>query len=346
VTFYAQPEFSKNRVDQAGARAAQGQASDEDIQVIENWRASHAQLLNTFKQILYNRRRKVDADIVQRLKRRPTIINKLGRNPAMRVRLSQMQDIAGCRVIFQELDDLYDFKKLMDNGSFSHELRYEKDYIKEPKEDGYRGIHQIYSYNVEPRKARAGNDQPWNGMRVKIQYRTLVQHSWATAVETIGLLTTNNPKFNQGNEDFISFFRVCSELIARYYEDRPAALPALTKRELVNEFRRLDNETHIFNIFERVNAKVEDERFEKTSILIFYYSDEGVQSTVEVRSYDSINVALRDYGDLENNLVGKADVVLVKAEGKESMRSAYRNYFADTADFIGYVREAVNAFSS
>jgi ppGpp synthetase/RelA/SpoT-type nucleotidyltranferase len=344
MSFYAQPAYSKNRVDQAGVRATQGQASDEDITVIENWRASHAQLLNTFKQILYNRQRKVEANIVQRLKRRPTIINKLARDPGMRVRLSQMQDIAGSRVICQEFDDLYAFKALMDQGGFSHVLRYEKDYIKDPKPDGYRGIHQIYSYHVEPRKRRAGADQPWNGMRIEIQYRTLVQHSWATAVETIGLLTTNNPKFNQGNEDFIAFFTVCSELIARHYENTTASLPHLSNRELVDRFDSLDRETHIFNIFERVNARVEDERFEKTSILIFYYSEIGENNRVEVRSYESVNAAIRDYNDLEGRLAGEADVVLVKAEGKESMRSAYRNYFADTAEFIGFVKEALNAF--
>ena len=232
----------------------------------------------------------------------------------------------------------------MDQGEFSHVLRHEKDYIREPKPDGYRGIHQIFSYNVEPRKRRAGAEQPWNGMRVEIQYRTLVQHSWATAVETIGLLTTNNPKFNQGNEDFIAFFRVCSELISRYYENTTASLPYLSKRELVDRFEVLDRETHIFNIFERVNAKVEDERFEKTSILIFYYSEIGDNNLVEVRSYESVNTAIRDYNDLEAKLAGEADVVLVKAEGKESMRSAYRNYFADTAEFIQFVREALIAF--
>ena len=151
MSFYAQPGYSRSRVDAAGRRAALGHQSAEDVTVIENWRASHAQLLNTFKQILYNRQKKIAANIVQRLKRRPTIIDKLTRDPKMRVRLSQMQDIAGCRVIFQDLHDLNAYKKLMDDGSFSHTLLYEKDYIEEPKDDGYRGIHQIYSYNVEPR---------------------------------------------------------------------------------------------------------------------------------------------------------------------------------------------------
>lgn len=340
MAFYAEPEFSKARVDQAGVRAGNGQETPEDIAVIENWRAAHAQLLNTFKQILYNRAHKVPGVVVQRLKRRPTIINKLSRDPQMSVRLSQMQDIAGCRVIFDELDDLYRFKELMDSGNFAHQLRYEKDYIKEPKDDGYRGIHQIYSYQVEPRKGHASENQPWNGMRVEIQYRTVAQHTWATAVETAGLLTANNPKFKQGSPAFVDFFRVCSEMIARYVEKRNSSLPDVPNQSLVDEFERLNGETHILDIFENVNAQVTGESFEKTSILIFYFDQDDTESRVEVRSYDSINAGIRDYNELEKELSGRADLVLVKADAQESMRSAYRNYFADTAEFVNLVRAA------
>ena len=309
--------------------------------VIENWRAAHAQLLNTFKQILYNRVRKTPSFLVQRLKRRPTIIDKLSRDPSTSVRLSQMQDIAGCRVIVDNLDHLYQFKKLMDEGQFNHELKYEKDYIKEPKSDGYRGIHQIYQYQVEPRKGHASEHQPWNGMRVEIQYRTVSQHIWATAVETAGLLTTNNPKFKQGSKSFVDFFAVCSEMIARYAENSNSCMKSATNSHLIDEFNRLNAETHVIDIFENVNAQVTGDKFDKTSILIFHSEDSEGGSRVEVRSYDSINVGIRDYNILEREFSGKADLVLVKADAQENMRSAYRNYFADTTDFVQTIRSAM-----
>lgn len=343
MAFYAEPEFSKARVDQAGIRAAHGSETSDDIRVIENWRAAHAQLLNTFKQILYNRAHKVPGVVVQRLKRRPTIINKLSRDPKMSVRLSQMQDIAGCRIIFDDLKGLYHFKTLMDTGNFAHKLRYQKDYIEDPKSDGYRGIHQIFSYQVEPRKGHASENQPWNGMRVEIQYRTSAQHTWATAVETAGLLTANNPKFKQGSSSFVEFFRVCSEMISRLVEGRTSCLPTLPNAHLVEEFERLNAETHIIDIFENVNAQVTGEAFEKTSILIFYLDQEDKESRVEVRSYDTMNIGIRDYNNLEKELAGKADLVLVKADAQESMRSAYRNYFADTHEFVNMVRSAAAA---
>ena len=49
-------------------------------------------------------------------------------------------------------------------------------------------------------------------MLVEIQYRTHVQHAWATAVELVGLVTESDPKFDRGNPDFIEFFKLSSEI--------------------------------------------------------------------------------------------------------------------------------------
>ena len=227
MSFYPQPRFSKSRIDTAGYRFAAGEQTAEDLQVLENWRASHAHVMNTFRQILYNRLKKAPAKFVQRLKRSPTIIDKLSRDPRMAVRLSQMQDIAGSRLIFENLQNLRQFRMLMSEANFSHQLRWSKDYILGPKDDGYRGVHDIYGYNVQPKKGRAGEDQPWNGLRIEIQYRTNIQNVWATAVETAGHLTSNNPKFHKGSEAVIDFFRVCSELLARSFEDATGPMPGM-----------------------------------------------------------------------------------------------------------------------
>lgn len=42
------PEFSKSRINKAGQAIGAGTASAEDIDALENWRASHAYVLNTF----------------------------------------------------------------------------------------------------------------------------------------------------------------------------------------------------------------------------------------------------------------------------------------------------------
>lgn len=131
-------------------------------------------------------------------------------------------------------------------------------------------------------------------------------------------------------------------MIARFIEERTSCLPSLTNKELVDEYDRLNSETHIIDIFENVSAQVTGQEFEKTSILIFYFEGHGQESRVEVRSYDSMNLGIKDYNQLEKELAGTADLVLVKADAQESMRSAYRNYFADTAEFVNMVRSAAD----
>ncbi|MDX5299682.1 MAG: RelA/SpoT domain-containing protein, partial [Gammaproteobacteria bacterium] len=78
------------------------------------------------------------------------------------------------------------------------------DYIKRPKSTGYRGIHDVYSYDVNSK-----NGDKYRGLLIEIQYRTLVQHAWATAVEVIGFITENQPKFQQGDQRYLECIPVC-----------------------------------------------------------------------------------------------------------------------------------------
>jgi putative GTP pyrophosphokinase len=235
---YETPRYSKGRVDKAGQRIGTPEQTDEDLEVLENWRASHANILNTFKTLLYNRARHFNVQIAQRLKRRPTIIDKLTREAQMR--LSRMHDIAGCRVIFSDLIDLYSFRDEMHEARFDHKRRGVDDdrwnYIDRPKDSGYRGIHDVYTYHVEPKKGRAAEKQPWNGMLVEIQYRTKIQHAWSTAVELAGLVTENNPKFDRGSDDFIEYFRLVSEMFARVFEGGNSCFPNMSDEKLLDGY--------------------------------------------------------------------------------------------------------------
>lgn len=52
-----------------------------------------------------------------------------------------MQDIAGVRVILNDLKELRLLESKLRSHNFKHELKNDKDYINNPKESGYRGIH-------------------------------------------------------------------------------------------------------------------------------------------------------------------------------------------------------------
>lgn len=62
------PEYSKNRVNTAGDAVRRGNLTQDDEAVIENWRASHAYILNTFQATLRRHIKGSNITIAQRLK--------------------------------------------------------------------------------------------------------------------------------------------------------------------------------------------------------------------------------------------------------------------------------------
>lgn len=338
---WVSPKFSKSRVNRAGEAIGAGNASAEDIEVMENWRASHAYVLNTFQATLRNRTRDTAAVVGTRLKRRATIENKVRRYPDMR--LARMHDIAGCRIIFDTVEKLLDFRNDLHNARFNHRRRGADNeerwnYLVNPKPDGYRGIHEVYEYDV---KSEGG--KTWNGLNVEIQFRTFAQHAWSTAVEVAGLLTLNKPKFGQGSQELLEQFQIASELIARYYEGSTACLPDLAISRLKYKFHECENHTRIIDLFRRVNTKVVDIDFRKNNILVFPYvkvEDENA-SDLEIYSFDNVFRAIDRYNQLEEKMSDNADVVLVRADSFDNMKVTFRNYFADTTEFVQMLQNAL-----
>jgi putative GTP pyrophosphokinase len=103
------PEYSRKQVQRAGDTLVAFENADEDspeIQdwyaaflVLTNWRACHGYPINTFQATLRNKLKKIDRDalVAQRLKRTPSILNKLSRIKGMN--LARMQDIGGLRAV-------------------------------------------------------------------------------------------------------------------------------------------------------------------------------------------------------------------------------------------------------
>jgi ppGpp synthetase/RelA/SpoT-type nucleotidyltranferase len=216
-TGWVKPEFSKKRVRKAGQRIRAGTATEEDWKVLDNWRRAHAYVLNTFQMRLRSTRKRFGSDVqvAQRHKRLPTIIDKLTREPGMQ--LDRMHDIAGCRAILPDIKSLERFRKIfLDTRSKHRHINANDDrynYIKRPKDSGYRGIHDVFETILESKSGSV-----WNGLRVEVQFRTRYQHAWATAVETVDLLNGERAKFGQASPQLQRFFKVASELIARAHE--------------------------------------------------------------------------------------------------------------------------------
>lgn len=338
------PEYSRSRVNSAGRAVRNGAASSEDHHIIENFRASHVHVLNGFQASLRNRAKDKDVAVAQRLKRRTTIYDKLTRRPNFS--LTEMQDIAGCRLIFKNIEDLAGFRSAYHRARFAHKLLSADDrynYIDLPKSDGYRGLHDVYEYC-----ARDIQGQPWNKLRIELQYRTIYQHAWATAVEVAGLLTGNEHKFGRAANEYAEFFCLASELISRTYEARSSCRPAMGLKDIAGELVRIDHSIGILNLFRQYNGIAPNIRvLDRNAILIFNKRPTGDQERTKVLRFTSFSEAVKKLEKLEEaNFVDgdPYDVVLVRSVGKEgqgSIQSAFRNYFADTRDFLIYIDQAL-----
>lgn len=131
----------------------------------------------------------------QRLKRDPQILNKLGRFRSMR--LTQMEDIAGCRAILPggapEVTGV--LKRIRRNWNV---IRVD-DYVASPKNTGYRALHVVVRRDDHP---------------VEIQLRTPFQHEWAEAVERWAARTRFALKDGEGPPELLTYLELVAWAIS------------------------------------------------------------------------------------------------------------------------------------
>ena len=113
--------------------------------------------------------------ISTRLKTNASIIKKMHkRNLSMTLAVMRenIHDIAGVRVICSYIDDIYMLAQALKAQS-DITLISEKDYIKEPKETGYRSLHLVVSVPVFFASHKTD-------MTVEVQIRTIAMNFWAS----------------------------------------------------------------------------------------------------------------------------------------------------------------------
>lgn len=340
-----EPQYSKSRLDRAGESFRNNTQSEEDTRILENWRAAHAYIINTFQANLRNRARLSNALVGQRLKRKPTILDKLKRFPKMQ--LSRMHDIAGCRVVFDSVDELLEFREQISQSRAKHKritaTRDQFNYIKDPKSSGYRGIHDVYKY-----RAMTESGSKWDNLLIEIQYRTRVQHAWATAVETADLLTRSRGKFSEANAEYEEFFRICSEILARYHEEMNSCLPNINEKQLIMRLYEIEHNQKILRLLKNTN-KISPNKFSgaidrgKNVVLIYpFLRDKTSKFILQVNSFSTAHDAIKCYEEKEKQWKDAADVVLVMSKDVNTLMKVFQNYFTDTKDFIKYIERATS----
>ena len=110
--------------------------------------------------------------VTGRIKSVDSIKEKMVRRQLTEDRLDEMEDIAGVRIMCQFVEDIYTIVGFIKSRN-DMSIVYEKDYIKNFKDSGYRSYHVIIKY---PISSIAGSKE----ILCEIQIRTLAMNFWAT----------------------------------------------------------------------------------------------------------------------------------------------------------------------
>lgn len=135
-------------------------------------------VLNNEYSLVYNRN--PIESIKTRIKKPLSIINKLKKKgfPLTIESIEQnLSDIAGVRVVCSFQDDIYKLAEILAKQDDITVLEV-KDYIQNPKPNGYRSLHLIIEIPI----FLSHKKKP---MRVEIQFRTIAMDFWASLEHTL-----------------------------------------------------------------------------------------------------------------------------------------------------------------
>jgi len=340
---WTKPEHSRGEVDRAGRVLIDPRSKADDLAsaliIINNWRSSHSFPLNTLQMSLRKKSTQVDskAVVAQRIKRISSISSKLERFPTMK--LSRMQDLGGARAVMPSVTGVRQVEELFLKSSHKHSLVRSDDYIDHPKDTGYRGVHLVYRYFSD-------RSDIYNGLHIELQLRSILQHRWATAVETVGTFTQQSLKASSGDDDWLRFFALMASEVA--LKERCPLVPGTPlnrddhKAELIELVKSL-------NVIDRLTAYRLTSRA-SSQVLSgekFFLLELNIASReLKVSGFRSQDDASAAFDAAERKMALLADrtswdTVLVAADSMKSLQKAFPNYYLDTMRFVQMVEQAV-----
>jgi ppGpp synthetase/RelA/SpoT-type nucleotidyltranferase len=352
---WVEPRFDRAQVNAAGRALVQWDLVESDapdwldkywdydaaLPIINNWRSSHSFPLNTFRMNLSRAAHRVDPEclLAQRIKRLSSISLKLRRFPHMR--LTQMQDIGGCRAVVRSVEAVQELADIYRRSDIKHKRDPIDDYIAQPQSTGYRGIHLKFRYHSDKKET-------YNGLRIEMQLRSQLQHAWATAVETVGTFVQQALKSSMGDDEWLRFFALMGTAVAFREGTPPVPGTHDTKEKLLPELyhyaRALDVENRLQAYSEALQILEQPSAADADYYLLKIDPSERQVTVKGFKRFD-LEKAEQEYLEVEKSLSKQqADAVLVSVESLASLRRAYPNYFADTGLFADMLKQSLRGF--
>ncbi len=250
--------------------------------------------------------------------------------------LTQIQDLAGCRVIVPSISDVRKIIKYNGENS-AHTLFKDYDYISRPKHDGYRCFHRVFKFSP------ADGEAYFKDRRVEIQFRTRLQHSWATAVEAVGLFRGEDFKGGSGNGDWRRLFELMASEFA-VAEGCPEVDGAPSHKERARELKEIDFRIDAANTLENLSQAfnyTEMYSYEKARYFLIEYDSKA--TSVSVKPYSDPRGGTESFDNVEAEIrTGRSlNAVLVEADKIEALKAAYPNYFGDVQVFKANLKRIV-----
>ena len=334
-------KYSRNEVNKAGdiLRNPDSLILDHhwSADVLSNWRAIHNYPINTFQATLRNKLKSIDnqALVAQRLKRIPSIIEKLRRFHTMK--LSRMQDIGGLRAVVKDSPKVQLLYENYKKTPFQHRLVSEHNYIDKPKASGYRSIHLVYRYN-NPRVP------DYNGLLIELQLRTRKQHAWATAVETMGIFLDYALKSSVGPDKWLEFFSLTGSAFAHLEQQNPVpGYESLTREETYRAVAQKSKELNVKEKLAGFGAAIDAIHSDKRRGTYYLLVLDPIERVLHLKAYskERFSIATYDYLEAEEEIVegSQKQAVLVATASVEALRRAYPNFFLDTREFLKILKD-------
>lgn len=359
-------KYSKKQIEKAGFDLISDVIENNKIlmtdtmDVLTDWRDSHITALDRCEHFLKSRVKILDktAFIAKRIKRTESIVKKLKRFNKMS--LKNMQDIGGVRVVLsdnKQVNNLFNqFCKQPEFLGNNNAIKY-KNYILEPKDDGYRSIHIIGKFLNDKKELK----------NIEVQLRTALQHCWATSLEIIDLFTKQNLKFNEGNAEWHLFFKYVSNqfeiienlsgfkrndqkmMVKEYLEyiKKEENIVSMNEAVHIHNFvtRLIFDKYTIETLFQQyatslhsIDRKILEAKAKQGYVLLRLNIFNGSLSTEYFEKSQS-SEASNKYSFYETTLSANKNwvVALVSSNAVGGIREAYPNYFADSKVFLSYI---------
>jgi ppGpp synthetase/RelA/SpoT-type nucleotidyltranferase len=322
---------SKSKIDKAGRFLSEkNREYDNDLLELElifdDFRRDHLTPLTKLTLELQNwlQSHGVDYYIAQRLKRKPQILRKLKR---FSVRLTQLQDIGGCRIIVDGNSDVDDMRRYItdkfEQSTFAKVIR-QTDYREKGRDDtGYRALHIILEVS---------------GCMLELQIRSKIQHYWSESIERTSVIYGCRLKEKEGDHLVIDYFKEFSNILfhVEVFKEIPSKLEIdlQSKREIAESIIQNTSGKNTLSGFVNQSViksmtSVENGHTEQINnwILVFDWAD-GNFVTWEMVSRDP-DEAVKAYLRYESEFPEgeKKEVVMIGTSAVATIQHTHSHYF-------------------